>query len=103
MSRIISQKAASAFYAGRAFRLQNTEVRVYDNGVTELYLHGNKIAQRAPGSVHGVRFTLAGWNTVTTRERLNALGIHVYTRKGTPYYDGVAISEYGMYATGTEE
>ena len=100
MSHKISNLAANAFYAGRNFKLQNTEVRVYDNGVTELYLHGNRIAQREPGSVHGVRFTLAGWNTLTTRERLNALGIKVTTKRGTPYYDGQPINADAMYATG---
>lgn len=94
MSHIISQKAANAFYAGRNFKLQNTEVTAHENGVTELYLHGNKIAERI-GDV--VRFTLAGWNTVTTRERLRALGIDVRTKQGTPYYNGQAINSYATF------
>lgn len=42
-----------------------------------LFLHGNVIAEvsRYPGSlaIQEVRMTLAGWPTVTTRERLNGL------------------------------
>ena len=37
----------------------------------EVYLHGNKIAWRSSGN--GLELTLAGWPTVTTRERLNAI------------------------------
>lgn len=40
-----------------------------DNGMA-VYLHGNHIATLTDTSV---RFTLAGWNTVTTRSRVNAL------------------------------
>jgi hypothetical protein len=36
-----------------------------------IYLHGNRIAWRETASRFGT--TLAGWNTVTTRERLNGL------------------------------
>ena len=41
-----------------------------------LFLHGNKIAtlERYPyGGIKKVTMTLAGWGTVTTRERLNGL------------------------------
>lgn len=46
---------------------------------TTLYLHDNAIAKHClDGSM---RITTAGWNTPTTRERLNGLpGVKVYVR-----------------------
>jgi len=38
---------------------------------TQIFLHGNLIAWRQSADVIGL--TLAGWNTVTTRERLNGV------------------------------
>lgn len=36
-----------------------------------LFLHGNRIAERVAGNT--IKISLAGWPTVTTRERLNGL------------------------------
>ena len=44
-----------------------------------MYLHGNRIAYR--NNVNGTTLSLAGWNTVTTRERLNGL----LERMGKPW------------------
>jgi len=48
----------------------NTQVQIQSDGRANVYLHGNHIASR---DHHGLRWTLAGWNTVTTRSRINAL------------------------------
>ena len=37
-----------------------------------IFLHGNKIVQRLP-DINGLWLSLAGWNTSTTRERLNGV------------------------------
>ena len=55
--------------------------------ISNIYLHGYHIAtydhdllQVIPNTV-----TLAEWPTVTTKSRLRALGINVYTRKGITF------------------
>lgn len=68
--RKITANASNAFVANRPFSSGNTTVTVED-GITSMYLHGNLIAQN--GASTGFRVRLAGWNTVTTRERINGL------------------------------
>ena len=58
-----------------------------------LFLHGNKIAEYASlyknDGDDSINITLAGWDTVTTRERLNGLrGVSVYRRKGETILNG---------------
>lgn len=61
-----------------------------------VFLHGNKIAEWRENGLH---MSLAGWNTVTTRERLNGiaqvLGLKVgFTQKAfEPYLNGKLIDE----------
>ena len=50
-----------------------------------LFLFGNKIA-RWDGPRLSV--TTAGWNTVTTRKYLKAVGAHIYQRNGELHLDG---------------
>jgi hypothetical protein len=51
-----------------------------------LYLHGNRIAYWQDGYIY---IRTAGWNSVTTRERLNAIpGVSLRTRAGTLYLNG---------------
>ena len=92
--RKISKLAACAFIYGRKFRRDNTSVTVDEyhikfEGRTKeevlatherygttvhsqrMWLHGNLIAENT--SANGLRVTLAGWGTPTTRERLNTL------------------------------
>ena len=85
--RKITLKTAEAFLNRKAMKMNNTEVKgryiacngkgeeIKDpNGFVEmsLYLHGNLIANfNFIGK--GLWFTLAGYNTPTTRERLNGL------------------------------
>ena len=74
MSRQISKDAAAAFTQGKPFSRSNTHVNVQGTRAT-LSLHENRIAYR-PNSVALVgatEITLAGWNTITTRDRLNAI------------------------------
>jgi len=70
--RKITQNAANAFIAGRPFASGNTTVTINSEGYIAMYLHGNLIARR-PMLSREVEMTLAGWPTVTTRERLNGL------------------------------
>ena len=64
--RKVTNLTAGAFFRGYACSNGNTVCTGND-----LFLHGNLIAQRRPdGSVVA---SLAGWPTVTTRDRLNGL------------------------------
>ena len=52
-----------------------------------VYLHGHHIATYShfhPKTIPDLE-TLAQWPTVTTKSRLRALGVNVYTRKGITY------------------
>lgn len=92
MANKISQKAAEHFFSARPIKLggkferfYRTEVKVTGNYV-RLYLYGNEIARRnIYDDVNNFLFTLSGWNTRTTRERLSALGVTIRTRKRKPY------------------
>ena len=82
MVRKVTKAAVDAFYAGCKRTSSNTSVELTDTHVT-LKLHGNAIARTDAGAVE---ITTAGWNTVTTRDRLNALdGVRVCTHKGDLY------------------
>ena len=70
----ITKKMADAFINGKCYKNSNTEVVVnhYANcgTLTQIYLFGNCIAQH---DENGLQITNAGWFSVTTKERLNAL------------------------------
>jgi len=71
--RKISKDAARAFINERKFSRDNTMVRSFPTiagEITELYLHGNVIARKRGDKTY---LSLAGWATMTTRERLNTL------------------------------
>tara|TARA_R110002020_G_scaffold405036_1_gene615079 strand:+ start:543 stop:818 length:276 start_codon:yes stop_codon:yes gene_type:complete len=63
--RIITQRIKSAFEAGKSLTVNNTRT----DGES-VWLHGNKIIKTENGVVYA---TLAGWNTPTTRERVNGI------------------------------
>jgi hypothetical protein len=95
MSRKISLNATNAFYRGENFTESNTAVR--DCGTyVGLYLWGNRIASYEKTDRH-VWFSLCGYNTNTTRERLRALGIDIKTRNGRAYYNGAEIDINGVH------
>ena len=91
--RQIEKSMAQAVKAGRNFRSGNTVVSVDASGI-KVYLHGNCIYTVYQGVK---RFTLAGWNTVTTRSRLNALGVDVRQKNWDPIYKGSVISPCNWY------
>lgn len=63
--RKITQKIANAFINGESLKIKNTET----DG-RSVWLHGNEIARR---TADGLEVSLAGWGTVTTRERVNGI------------------------------
>ena len=68
--RKITRDAAMAFACYEKFSQSNTRVLVKDGGTVTLLLHGNPIARREGGQLS---ISLAGWDTLTTRERLGGL------------------------------
>ena len=69
--RKIEAAMVNAVRNGRDWRSGNTSVDVTDHGVT-VRLHGNKIAQLDTDN-QILWVTDAGWQTTTTKSRLNAL------------------------------
>jgi hypothetical protein len=71
--RKVTKQMAEAFERNKSLKVGDSEVRSSLLGA-ELYLHGNKIAW-VSGTC--VLFSLCGYNTPTTRERLQAAGVRV--------------------------
>jgi hypothetical protein len=86
--RTVTQKVVKAWQMGSTKKVDNTRT----DG-SRIYLHGNCIAKRDEnGSVY---ISDGGWNTLTTRERLNGilstLGIQqrVYQKNHGLYFGGM--------------
>jgi len=70
--RKVTQQIKQAFERRESKTIGNTTT----DGNT-VWLHGNAIVKRDPDGL--VRWSLAGWNTPTTRERVNGIanaGVH---------------------------
>jgi hypothetical protein len=88
----ITSQAIAAFNNGKNFKDGNTEVQSGD-GITHLLLHGNAIARK---DVVALSINLCGWNTPTTRDRLNGLpNVRIHTKQGQAFLNGVAIPSDG--------
>lgn len=92
MPRKITIEACAALLAKRPYKSGNTEVRLeplapLPTSVWTMLLHGNEIAKHyGDGSLD---ITNAGWESNTTKERLNGLpGVSVNQRKGVWYLNG---------------
>tara|TARA_R100001015_G_C4438263_1_gene32816 strand:+ start:82 stop:378 length:297 start_codon:yes stop_codon:yes gene_type:complete len=92
--RKVTKQIAEAFAEGVNKTVGNTTTTGFS-----VFLHGNKIVEMDPSG--NVYMSLAGWNTPTTRERLNGiaevLGLKArfYQKNFTPYLNGEVISSYG--------
>jgi hypothetical protein len=81
--RKVTEKIARAFVSESSLSVSNTTT----DGKA-VWLHGNKIIERRPD---GIWFSLCGWNTATTRERLNGVlyminaSAYVSTRNGQAF------------------
>jgi hypothetical protein len=80
--RKITRDIVNAFNRGEAKKIGNTRT----DGQS-IWLFGNKIAEKINGVVW---ITNAGWQSPTTRERLNGLhGVTITQRRGNWYLNGV--------------
>ena len=87
MSRKITTEAISAFELGIPFKKSNTEV-VREGTIYYLKLFGNKIA--ALESDGKMWISNAGWDSKTTKERLNELpGVNIRQSKGEWYLNNL--------------
>tara|TARA_R110002020_G_scaffold42218_1_gene124024 strand:+ start:14211 stop:14519 length:309 start_codon:yes stop_codon:yes gene_type:complete len=80
----ITRQAIQAFTYNRNFKKSNTEVKYScrenypSSWKCELFLFGNLIAYK---DCHGFFISSAGWETVTTKERLNGFdNVHIYQK-----------------------
>lgn len=71
MTRKIEDQMIAAIRAGKDWQSGNTRVS-QSVGACQVFLHDNLIAE-CGHATNGTRWTLAGWNTTTTRSRINAL------------------------------
>lgn len=97
----ISKAAAQAFIECRPFRQGNTEV-VASTSCSVLKLYGHVIGENS-ASRRGMHLTMAGWGTMTTAARLNAvmlalgLGIRWFRKNWEWHYgDRVLESTHGV-------
>lgn len=86
--RAVTQNAVTCFQNGGNGTFSNTRV-VTENGVSKMYLFGNLIAtlEHKVGGV--MKITNAGWESNTTRERLNGLpNVHIRQVRGEWFLNG---------------
>lgn len=91
----ISKAAAQAFIERRPFRRDNTE-GVASPSCAVLKLYGHVIGENSES--RGIRLTMAGWDTMTTAARLNAvmlaLGLGIrWFRKNWEWHYGDRVLE----------
>ena len=85
--RKITADAIRAFRNGNKFKRDNTEVRIYGQQWL-LMLHNHVIASLEP---EGLFITSAGWETPTTKERLNGLpNVHIVQKNFQWFLNGEA-------------
>ena len=95
--RKVTREIVSAFMNDYNATVSNSSVTTKD-GITKLFLFGNCIARKeiATGKIE---VTLAGWNTNTTRERLNGIpNVSVTQSNFTPYLNGIEMNSDEWYA-----
>ena len=88
--RKVTENIVRAFLNRRERTISNS----YTDGDT-LYLHNNPIARHTP---RGIEVKTAGWNTVTTKERLNGIpGCFVYSHEGYLMLGGRVWMDHGEW------
>ena len=85
--RKIEQQMVNAIKSHTSFSSGNTQVSI-DANTAHVFLHGNHIASVVNDIVMVNVDTLKAYPTVTTKSRLRALGVNVYTKKGITYLYG---------------
>jgi hypothetical protein len=91
--RKIEQQMIDAIHNQTRWQSGNTVVRSKTEDSMSIYLHDNHIADVycPTGFVLVNEETLRKYPTNTTKSRLRALGVHVFTHKGVTYLNHVSI------------
>lgn len=93
--RKITKEACKAFYDCKRYKKSNTEVKLNSEGFPSLWLFGEMIAWISVGHII---FSMRGYNTVTTKERLRGLGIDIRSNRGRlRWYSN--LMDYEAYCT----
>jgi hypothetical protein len=88
MARKITTKAIEAFLNNKSFSSGNTRV-IIDGDWTKLILYSTTIAQKRIDTPDRLILATGGWNTPTTKERLNALpGVSIYQKNHDWFLNG---------------
>ena len=96
--KVIERKLKNAWDNNQLIEISNSAIRSEGDDVLGLYLFGNLIATKAV-STGVVSWSMAGWNSLTTRSRLNnVLGVGVYQVKYIPYCGKDAVDPYAWYS-----
>jgi hypothetical protein len=96
MSRVINKKSIHAFIDGYKLKVSNTEVKII-NDEAHMRLFNNLIAINHLKSDF-IEITMAGYDTVTTKSRLNMIpGVSIHTSKGQTYLNGNPMDSNKMY------
>ena len=86
--RQVEKRMIEAVNFGIPFHGSNTTVTI-DFNTAHVFLHGNHIASVVQnGKVMVNLDTLRAYPTSTTKSRLRALGVNVFTKKGVTYLNG---------------
>ena len=103
MARLVTEKSVRAFLQHKNGKFGGVCTNRYCDAYGEintevkddtLYLFGNKIAKWVNGKIF---FTMAGYTSPTTCERLSGLGLSISIRKGTASIRGEEISTCTWY------
>ena len=90
------EKDMLAAIAANVVEWKQANTRVHQVvGRVEVQLHGHTIARH---DGHAWEFNLCGWNTPTTRSRINALGANVSSKAGKPHVLGRPVPDDGWFA-----
>lgn len=95
--RKVTAQIKQAFEQGKSLKVGNTRT----DGKT-VWLHDNAIVKRDPDGL--VRWSLAGWNSPTTRERVNGIAnAGVRQVKFEPILNGQVIDSFDWFASNTAQ
>ena len=88
--RQITELATSAFFRAENFKRDNTEIKAFE-GCVNYYLHGNLIATWRTDDPDVVVICDGGWQSNTTKERLNSIpGVSICQKNWVWYLNNEA-------------
>lgn len=91
--RQVERELSAAVQSHKCWCGGNTTV-IVDNNVLQVYLHGHLIYKEKEGRK---AFTLAGYDTDVTRNRLRAIGVQIERKNNTTYFKGVEVDKKQWY------